>query len=105
MPNYKESTIQGTQYTRCRAVEVLNNYGKVPQVNFQEEQISLFGDEVIRKGLGSINIPYNGSKTITLVNPVDNTPLGKTVTYEEMYVMLYSAYIQEALARDASVSN
>lgn len=102
MANYRESTISGTQYVRCAGIEVVNHYGKLPRVIFREERVRVFGeDDVVRESVGQIEMPYDGSRTIPLVNPATGEPTGQTVTWQDMYVMLYSAYLAEALDRDA----
>lgn len=102
MPNYQESTISGTQYMRCAGIEVVNHYGKLPRVIFREERVRVFGEaDVDRESVGQIEIPHDGCRSIPLVNPSTGEPTGQAVTWQDMYVMLYSAYLAEALARDA----
>jgi len=50
--------------------------------------------------LGNLAVDYDASKVIELRDITTGLPTGQTVTYADAYVLLYSAYLEEALARD-----
>lgn len=115
MPNYKETEItSGNSFVRAAKVEIFNHYQSTTKtIRFQEEHIISIGNETIRR-------PYNRqttcdyssavtlSNTLTeetantsfnLLNPVDNSVVG-TMTYQDVYNVLYSLYIHTATEFD-----
>jgi len=102
MSNYKQASVEGEIYTRCNSIHLNNQLGATPTMTFQEETILTIPGEQIHRGAGGFTVSFNPSDTITLINPVDNTPLGFTATHAELQVMLYSLYIQEAKKRDGA---
>ena len=120
--NYKETGLSGTSWVRCNSLTIRNPIVGTtemksnpvtrileivpanPTISFQEEKvISIDGTQSI------IPIPnitcsaefdaVNGS--IQLRNPETGDLLGTSVSHQELYVILYSLYLQTALARDA----
>jgi len=101
MSNYNETQISGQAWQRCNQVVIENNKGQTPVVRFDEEKIIQMEDgSHISRHLGNLAINYDASKVIELRDLTTGEPTGKTVTYEDAYVLLYSAYLSEALARD-----
>lgn len=108
MSNYKETAVAGTKWTRCGVVQIVNPYQRNPSIQFIEERAVSLGEgrEPLFFSEGSISVPFDENKVVNLINPLTGQPTGATVTYGELYVGLFSAYIQAALERDmASVSN
>jgi len=103
MPNYKEQTITGESWQRCQQVVVENHRGAAPSVRFDEERVvALAGGEESRKPLGSLVMSYDPNAAIELRDPETGDLTGQTVTQGEVYQILYSAYMNAALARDAA---
>ena len=108
MSNYKEAPVAGAEWTRCGVVQIVNPYQRNPSIQFIEERIVSLGEgrEPLFFSEGSISVPFDENKVVNLINPPTGQPTGSTVTYGELYVGLFSAYIQAALERDvASVSD
>lgn len=100
MANYKETAISGSEYQRCCEIHIINPVGKTPSVEFKEQKIAVVGDNSIETPVGSIVISFDPAKIIELRDPQTGDLTGATTTFAEVYTILYSAYIQEALVRD-----
>jgi hypothetical protein len=105
MPNYKESAVSGTQWTRAYSVELNNPYQGVPSIKFNEEQVIQLSDHVAHQppatgpaGLISVNFT-DPNATFTLLDPATDVMVG-TATYGQVYALIYSLYKATALARD-----
>lgn len=57
--------------------------------------------KVYKENTGSLNVSFCQDEAIDLINPENDAPLGKTSTHSDLYVILYSLYIQEVKKRDA----
>ena len=106
MANYKESSVNGTQWTRSNAVRLSNPYQGVPSITFEEERIIQAGNTVVRQqvfpGVSSdVTLQFtDATKTFPLLDPATDLPTG-TATYGQVYALLYSLYRAAAAARDA----
>lgn len=108
MANYKETNLAGTSYIRSHRVEVVN--GEVEKAIYFNEQkiINLDDGEVIRREAGSVGSEFtaeNASTEFALLNPETGEVVGAPMTYQDVYVALYSLYIHLALERDAAEEN
>lgn len=107
MPDYKETTLAGTAYTRANQVVISNPLTGVKAVSFYEEQIVNLGDEQIVRAQGGVQEPFtadNAAEEFALINPIDGTPLGMTMEYKDVHVALHSLYFHVAAKRDAAVA-
>lgn len=104
MPDYKETTVNGTQWTRCCGVHISNRYGQTPQITLQEERLTTVGGEIFQQGAGGINLEFNPSEVIQLLNPATGEPLGQTMTQGQIHVALWSLYMKKAAERDAAAN-
>ena len=105
MPNYQETTVSGSEYTRCNVITIINPYGRTPAVDFSEERATvLAADRVIFEQLGHISLSFDPSKVIQLLDPNTGLPTGVEATYGDAYIMLFSAYMAAAMERDAVAS-
>jgi hypothetical protein len=102
MANYNESAVSGTKWQRCKTVTIKNNYGRLPVAIFEEEIVTLIDSNLARLGNDSCILDFDAENgSIDLLNPETGAPLGTTCTHTELYVILYSLYMQAATARDA----
>jgi hypothetical protein len=104
MASYQESTVTGTAWKRCNKIEIRNPYqGQKLAIFLEEELTSLANGKIIQEPSTNIQEPFaDPTKIVELVDPTTGTPLGNTVTYQEIYVILHSLYIQLADERDAA---
>ncbi len=101
--NYQESQIQGSTWTRCRAVTVINPHastGQKPVAYFQEEKAIAFDNTVVVSDRGSCNIEFNPAAIVTVLDPQTGQATGQTFTHEDLYKMLFSLYMDAAKKRD-----
>lgn len=103
MPDYNESTVTGHTWQRCHQVVVENPRNAAPSVRFDEERVlALNGGAELRQPAGTLAVLFDPATVIPLRDPSTGEPTGATATYGEAYVLLYSAYVAAALARDAA---
>ncbi len=105
MPNYKETTATGTQYVRCNHIAINNPLNEQSMVVFNEQTVLFLGDETIVRSADGCQLLVEPAAEITVLDPATNLPTGEVVTHGRLYQLLYSAYIQTALERDAEVFN
>ena len=105
MQNYKETAVSGTSYIRAREVTITNTLGGYKGIMFCEEEVSVFGNKIMRENLGAIHqefTPENASTEFPLLDPVTNEQIGATATFQDVYVILFSLYYHLAAQRDAA---
>lgn len=98
---YKQQS-HGLPYQRACRVVIENQYNRAPRCEFHEEMISDYGTDYLSKQVGSLRITYDPAKEYPLLNPETGDTIG-TFTQGQLYAMLYSVYISEAMARDAEI--
>jgi hypothetical protein len=112
--NYKETTLAGTSWTRCRCVTITNplpGHGHIqaitgieegPTAFFQEEKVVSDGSVQTSSDAGSCRKAFDAWAAIPMLNPSTSEPTGASVTHAELYAILYSLYMQTATERDAA---
>lgn len=105
MADYKENIIAGKSWQRCNKIQINNPYiGDKTVTLFEEEITDLGNGKFLNEPKGSISVIFdNPAATVNLINPVTGDALGATTTYQDIYVILHSLYIQKALERDSQV--
>lgn len=101
MANYKETAVTGSEYTRCCEVHIYNPRDRAPNVSFVEQRITALGDRTLETYAGQIDMPFDPAKEIDVIDPETNEPTGAVVTLADVYRLIYSVYLQEAIDRDA----
>ena len=107
MPDYKETTVAGTAYTRAHQVVIANPTVGTKAISFYEEQVINLVDEQIIRQQGGVQEPFtadNANEEFALINPVDGMPIGMTMEYKDVHVALHSLYYHVAAKRDAAVA-
>jgi len=101
MPDYNESAVSGTSWQRCCQVVIENSRSTTPVVRFDEEVITALSNGTeLRRPVGSLALPFDPAKTIDMRNPATGATTGMTMSYGEIYAVIYSAYLAAALERD-----
>lgn len=101
--NYKESAIQGSTWTRCRAVTIVNPHpstGQTQMAYFQEEKAISFDSTVLLADRGSCGVAFDAQASVPMLDPQTGEPTGQTFTHAELYKMLFSLYMEAAKKRD-----
>lgn len=103
MSDYRESSVTGTSYTRGRSLYFENPLGSTPSLLIREETVINLTDRVITEHAGEIRKSVDDlSVSFPLRNPATNEIIeGQSMTYQDLYVGLFSLYWHLALARDA----
>jgi hypothetical protein len=102
MADYKEAGLTGTQWQRCKTVVINNPLVGKKGVTFEEERVIALDGQSLRQPVGGCSKPFGVDGSFPLLDPNDNMPLGQSMTHTELYVALYSLYMQTALERDAA---
>jgi hypothetical protein len=103
MADYKESSILGTQWQRCKTVIINNPLIGPKNIQFHEERVVILEGTPLRQGLDGCHKTFSSNGYFPLLDPSTNIPTGATMTHTELYTALYSLYMQTALERDASI--
>ena len=103
MANYKESSVAGITWQRCHRIDIRNPYEEPKFAVFVEEEVTeLENGKVVKSPVGQILADFTDPSTIVnLINPETGDSLNSSVTYQDIYVILYSLYIKLATERDA----
>lgn len=104
MSDYRETSVAGTSYTRGRSIYLENPLGSLPSLLVREETVINLADRVITEHAGEIRKVVNDlSVEFPLRNPATNEIIeGQSMTYQDLYVGLFSLYWHLALERDAA---
>lgn len=103
MPDYKETTVAGSSFSRCRLVEIRNPYQQNASVTFTEERITNLEGRVLRDQPDApITAEYRPDTVMQMYDPATLEPLGSTITMSDVYAILFSAYLHYAKRRDAT---
>lgn len=103
MPNYLESNVVGSKYVRCKSLHVSNPLNGVKYISMEEEQVIQLEDESISKPYSAMSkmlTEETANTTFDILNPEDNSVVS-SMTYQDVYAVLYSLYMHSALERDA----
>lgn len=104
MPNYRETSVTGSQHQRARRVVIDNPLNGTPQVNFVEETVVDVGAEKINRDAGNLYVAFDPTKQVAIIDPSTGAATGQTVTHAEVYAILHSVYLQAAGERDAAAA-
>ena len=104
MSDYRETSVAGTSYTRGRSLYFENPYNSTPSLLIREETIINLADRVITEPAGEIRkVVDDLTVEFPLRNPATNEIIeGATMSYQDLYVGLFSLYWKLALDRDAA---
>lgn len=104
MPEYKQTNVSGEAWQRCHQVVIENPLNARPLIRFDEERVAVAPGAPGRVPLGSLSAPFDPDAEIPLRDPQTNALTGKAITHADLYTALYSAYMQQADARDAAAT-
>lgn len=102
MPDYRESTVTGHTWQRCKQVVIDNSLNQTPVIRFDEEQVIALDGGHIQRDAGTVCAEYDPARVIPLLSPADGLPTGASITQGEVYAIIYSAYLDAATARDGA---
>lgn len=112
MADYKESTVTGTRWSRCRQIRIDNPHSSqgVPTVQFVEEDAIDLGGAVgvivtPSKLRPIYSIQFDPAEVVDLYDPITGEKTTQTITMGEIYALIFSAYMTHAARRDEQVAN
>jgi hypothetical protein len=106
MPNYQESAVAGTSWTRaCRVICENPLSGQGLSAGFVEERVvSMGADQQMTQPMGVLTEPFsaaNMGEVFNLLDPATGAVIG-TSTYGAVFMQLHSLYYHVAAKRDAA---
>ena len=101
MSNYKEQALTGSEWQRSYRVTIVNQYGGIPAIVFDEEKIAALNNGTrVNTPAGQLREEMADPTTaFVLMHPLTGDTIG-TARYGDLHVMLYSLYLHLAAARD-----
>lgn len=99
--NYKESTVSGQAWQRAKVIQIWNEYGQAPRVDFIEETIVSLGDTMMTQPAGTLSKTVDDvTEVIPIINPETGENTGATMTVAQVYAAIFSYYLKLAQERD-----
>ncbi|WP_395008315.1 hypothetical protein [Undibacterium sp.] len=106
MADYKETSLTGKSWQRCNQVMISNPRNGVPMVRLSEEVIANLGEKEFAESLPGIMFEFDPNIVIQMRNPETGEAIpGATMTGLQVYVAMFSLYIQKAQERDALIAS
>jgi len=105
MSDYRETTVKGTSYTRGRSLYFENPLNATPGLLIREEQVTNLDGRTIFEPAGEIlKAVTDLSIRFPIIDPLTNQPVPDAdMSYQDLYVAMYSLYWHLALERDELV--
>ena len=99
--NYNETNVSGQSWNRCFKIEITNPYNGQQECKLFEEEIFSVGDKNVSTLTRILSPQIDMSSVINLINPMTGEPIGASITHQDLYIALFSLYINTAKAKDA----
>ena len=102
MTEYKEQQLAGKLWTRGCRVIIDNPRNSTPTISVFEEKVLLVEDgSEITTPVGSFANDFNPEAVFTMFDPTTNQEMkGTTFSGQDLYNMVFSYYMNRAIARD-----
>lgn len=98
MSEFKEWTGNAKKWSRFDQVIINNPSGSAPYVTCREQEVlDLGGGERIVRNVGQLNFAFDPTYTFPLLDPTTNLPTGQTASMGDVYALVYSAVLAQAL--------
>lgn len=99
--NYKESEIGGAAYNRVRGINIDNPDDTQPSVRFDWETVlKAEGFGTLRKPADSVTVWFDPAREFPLLDPRTGEAVGASMSYGQVYAILYSAAVFEAQEKE-----
>jgi hypothetical protein len=105
MPNYKESNVSGVSWQRCHIVTIQNQLELSKKIDFQEEQVIDINGKIYHEWVAGCSKDYDANASFPIIDPTTGLETGQTMSHQDLYLALYSLYIQTATERDEENQN
>lgn len=98
-----DTTEVKSEWQRCDGITMTRPLNGAPTVVFSEEKVTQFGDREFREPTGGIGIQVTDmSKKFDIYNPITQEKTGGQMSYQDLYILLYSIYLTKAIERDST---
>lgn len=104
MADYQETQVTGTKWQRCNQVLLNNPHNAQRSIEMREEEIVILGDNVFCQTVPGMKFDFNPQDTFELRDPATGNVTGATMSMGEMYVAVWSLYMQKAMERDQAAA-
>lgn len=95
--NFRETTVAGSQWSRCSEISIFNPYISPPHITIGEQTLLKLSDgQVLDVSRQNYDVAFVPASVIQLRDPETDTLLGTSITQGEVYAILYSLYRQVA---------
>lgn len=101
MPDYQETQVTGTKWQRCNQVVLDNPYNGQRSIEMREETVATLDGSVFSQTVQGMKFNFDPSDLIQLRDPATGVLTGSTMSMMDMYVAVWSLYLQKAAERDA----
>lgn len=104
LTKYSQSSITGESWVRAKRIVIDNPNDDSKMIRFIEEMLINIDGRIIAEDLGSLRMDITDEdmgKEITIIDPTTGEPTGQRITYQELYGILFSAYLEQAALRDS----
>lgn len=100
--DYKQTEVAGTYWHRFSRIMVDNPYMAQPSVSCVEQEVITLPAGFFARDVGTMSFDFDPSESFDILNPVTNEPIGSTATGVDVYTLVYSYVLHEAMKRDAA---
>lgn len=100
MPNYQETPVTGTKWQRCHQVVLNNPYNGQRSIEMMEQSVVTLDGGSFAQTVPGMKFDFNPADLIQLRDPATGDLTGATMSMGEMYVAVWSLYLQKAAERD-----
>lgn len=103
--SYRQESTTATKWRRGSGVRVYNPLNAAPSIHFTEEDVVQIGTSTVISEApndGMMVRAFSPTGEIPMRNPETGELTGSTVSHQMLYAILYSLYMETALARDAA---
>ena len=103
MAEYQQTDVTGSQYQRGRSLYFENPLGVAPSLLVREERVINLANRQILEPAGEIRKTVDDlSVQFALRDPESGEETGEQLTFQDVYVALYSVYWHLANERDVA---
>ncbi len=92
---HNQRTIEGESWTRANRIVIENPNDAIPSVTFVQEMMIEMGGITVSKPIENMYVNFTPdvmTEQFPLINPVTGELTGATISYAEIYAILFSAY-------------
>jgi hypothetical protein len=100
MSDYKESDVTGVVWQRCHTVQISNQLNQNKSIFFQEEKVYNLDGNDIKNYVDGCGKVFSATATFPILNLADGSETGQSMSHQDLYIALYSLYMQTATERD-----